>query len=272
MNFNQIKPSVLLMSQSADLFKLMQDGLIGEASINACRLEDAAMAHIHKAKPDMVIIDEQDTDIDVFSFCSGLKKNEYTAHICVGFIANSPLSLEYSLSKGADFSIQHPIKGFALNALIRNQLHTRQQLVRFHNNSSTVGSFNKSHELSYDEMFLKNVSEVIEKNIDDPELSVEYISQAMGISPNFLYRRVKRLTGKTVKDFIFHARISIGANLLVNGRYSITEVGYKVGFNSPSYFSRRFKEKYGCCPSEWVESYSWRNVSLNHSFAIHLVS
>jgi AraC-like DNA-binding protein len=106
-------------------------------------------------------------------------------------------------------------------------------------------------ELSGDEKFLLNITRLIEENMDNTELNVNLLSQKSGISTKQLYRRIKSLTGMTAVAYIRDQRLKKAASLLAKGSFTVSEVMYRVGFSSPSYFTRCFCDEYGVPPSEY---------------------
>lgn len=72
----------------------------------------------------------------------------------------------------------------------------------------------------------------------------------MSLSRVQLYRKVKALTGRTPVDIIRLSRLNRAKVLLAQGNKNISEVAYDVGFSSPSYFTKCFKEEYGMLPGE----------------------
>ena len=108
---------------------------------------------------------------------------------------------------------------------------------------------------SWDEELLKKAVEAIDAHIDDPGLDVQKLGNCLALSSNQVYRKIKDLTGYTANEFIRIHRLKTAANLLVQRKRNIAEVVYCVGFSSPSYFSRCFKDQYGCAPSQFIKKY-----------------
>ena len=108
---------------------------------------------------------------------------------------------------------------------------------------------------SPDEKLLERVMSVINKNIDNPELSVEFVSDEVGISRAHLHRKLKELTNQTPRDFIRNIRLKQAANLLASGNQNVTEVMYAVGFQNPASFSTMFKNFYGVSPKEYTREH-----------------
>lgn len=94
----------------------------------------------------------------------------------------------------------------------------------------------------------------IQDNIDNPAFSAEKFANLLNLSRSQLHRKLKRLTGMSTTDFIRQQRLKLAAKLLLEEtEKSITEVAFQSGFVNMSYFSKCFKEKYGCTPSDYIK-------------------
>ena len=103
-----------------------------------------------------------------------------------------------------------------------------------------------------DEILMEKVMKVINDNISNPELSVEMISDIVGISRIHLHRKLRQLTNQTTRDLIRNQRITIAAKLLREKKMPIAEVAYAAGFSTPAYFTATFKQMYGMSPSKYM--------------------
>jgi transcriptional regulator GlxA family with amidase domain len=104
---------------------------------------------------------------------------------------------------------------------------------------------------SVDEQFLEDALAVVEKNIADPDFSVESFSQALFMNRVTLYRKLLTLTGKTPIDFLRTIRLKKAALLLSKSGKSVAEVAYETGFNNPKNFTKQFKEEFNVLPSQY---------------------
>lgn len=103
---------------------------------------------------------------------------------------------------------------------------------------------------SQDEQFTKRLKEQIELNLNNSEFSVEMLSETLGVSRTQLFRKTKQLMGVTPVDLIRRARLRKAQQLLLNTDTNIQQVAYEVGFTSPSYFTKCYKEFFGKSPSQ----------------------
>ena len=90
----------------------------------------------------------------------------------------------------------------------------------------------------------------IADRIDDSELSVETLGEVFGMSRVQLYRKVKNMTNYTPVEMIRITRLKAAQQILASTDLTVAEVGYKVGFSSPSYFAKCYKEYFGEVPND----------------------
>jgi len=96
------------------------------------------------------------------------------------------------------------------------------------------------------------MTNLIEENLSDSNLSVEFLTEQMGISRSSFYNKIKSLTGSTPNELIQLMRLKKAAQLLTEHKYRISEICYMVGFNNPSYFSKCFAKQFGMKPGEFA--------------------
>ena len=107
---------------------------------------------------------------------------------------------------------------------------------------------------SLDEQLIQKALEQIERNIDNPEYSVEALSRDLGMSRMNLYRKLQSVTGHTPTEFIKTIRLKRAAQLLQGSQLTMVEVADRVGFSSSSYFTKCFKEQFGVLPTQYAEN------------------
>lgn len=104
-----------------------------------------------------------------------------------------------------------------------------------------------------DSSFLAEFDQIISEQMSDPALSVDSISRTMGLSRAGLYRKLKESAGSTPNDYIRSRRLELARRMLLTSDLSISEICYRTGFNTPSYFAKCFKDEFGSLPSEYLE-------------------
>ncbi|MDH4089200.1 MAG: response regulator [Cyclobacteriaceae bacterium] len=210
--------------------------------------------------PDLIISDVMMPMMDGFEMCKNLKANEKTNHIPVILLtakAARENKLE-GLETGADDYLVKPFDDAELQVRIKNLIAIRQKLQQKYQQESWL----KPKELkvaSVHQKFLEALKRVVEKNIDNELFSVEDLGEALAMSRSQIHRKLKALTNQSATTFIRNYRLHRAADLLSQEAGNISEIAYKVGFNSQTYFSSSFQELFGCSPTE----YKQRTIAKN---------
>ncbi len=219
--------------------------------------------------PDIIITDIMMPEMDGLELARRIKSDGTTSHIPVVVLtAKTDLETQLeALKTGADDYIIKPFSSSYLKARIDNILNQRRKL---HENFLSSLSSNLSYQTSkvfstdpslpvvesFDEKLLAKVMEIMEKNMDNSELTVDELVSKIGIGRSVFFKKLKSLTGIAPIEFIREVRIKRAAQLIETGEFTISQVTFMVGNNDPRYFSRCFKQKFGMTPSEYKEKYS----------------
>lgn len=201
-----------------------------------------------KTVPDIVIADVMMPEMDGFQLCSRLKKETATSHIPVLLLTAMAMDDQRTQGYdcGADAYITKPFSSKVLIARMKNLLETRRQLKTIYCN----GDVNDTKPCDADTRFMIDFNRIVTKRMADSSLSVEDVSAELSLSRVQMYRKVKALTGSTPVELIRIVRLKRAEKLLRQGSQTVSEVAYAVGFSSPSYFAKCFKEQFGRLPSE----------------------
>lgn len=251
------KISILVVEDDSDLNEFLVAGLSEDFKVLRAYNGLEAFDIATKENPGLILTDIMMPEMDGFQFCRKLRKDLTVSHIPVIFLTAKTMQEDElkGLHLGAVDYIYKPFNLVALKLKIKNLLKTRQQIQTRIRTEQILQP--EAIELSsLDEVFLKNAVDSVQNHLDDPSFDVEAFSSDLKVSSNQLYRKIKALTGQTAKEFIRNQRLKIAADMLAQRRRSISEVIYMVGFTSPSYFTRCFKEFYGCTPKDYIEKNS----------------
>jgi AraC-like DNA-binding protein len=155
------------------------------------------------------------------------------------------------LEYGADAYIEKPFSTKHLKVSVDNLLNRRENL-RKRFTYSPLKQENDSITSDKDKEWFARVTELINSNISEPEISIDTLAGDLNMSRSSFQRKIKGLTGLSPVEFIRLIRLKKAAELLSAGTYRINEVSYMVGFNKPSYFSALFKKQFGVLPKEFI--------------------
>lgn len=202
--------------------------------------------------PDLIITDLMMPEEDGLKFTENCKTNDTTSHIPILMLtakAGDENRLT-GLETGADAYLTKPFNNKILKQTAKNLLESRRKLQeRF---SQEIILTPKDISISsYDERFLESLQSVLDDHLVASDFNSTNFAKALGMSRMQLHRKLKALTGQTTTEFIRSQRLKLAASLLQKSDANISEIGYKVGFNDHSYFTRCFRETYGTSPSEF---------------------
>lgn len=99
--------------------------------------------------------------------------------------------------------------------------------------------------------FIEKIKGIVEANLENDTFSITHLSREVGVSKITLYRKIKSATGKTISQFIRELRLKKASELLSDEELTISEIAYKVGFGSATYFNKCFHEYFECSPGEF---------------------
>lgn len=104
-----------------------------------------------------------------------------------------------------------------------------------------------------DETFLIKLNSIIQENIENSNLGIQFICQEVGLGRSSLYNKLKALTGMGANEYISKLRIEKAITLISGTDMPFSEIAEKTGFTTPSYFSTAFKQYTGETPSQYKE-------------------
>jgi signal transduction histidine kinase/DNA-binding response OmpR family regulator len=201
--------------------------------------------------PDLVISDVMMPEMDGNQLCAALKTDERTSHIPVVLLtakAGQKSKIE-GLEIGADDYLTKPFDTREL--LVRAQNLVRQRETMRKQFSRTIVLQPKAIALtSADERFLQRIQENLDENLGNDQFSVEELASAVGMSRSQLHRKLTALIDQPPVEFIRNFRLRRAKEMLETGTGNVSEIGYAVGFSSPAYFSKVFRDTFGMAPSE----------------------
>ena len=205
--------------------------------------------------PDLVISDIVMPQISGLELCKQLKENFETSHIPIILLTAKAFDQQVveGINTGADVYLTKPFNKDVLLANINNLIQNREKLRLLFQNS-TILEPSKVTVTSIDEKLLLKLKQSIEDNIQDQNLTLEMLATEVGVSRAQMFRKVKALTGLTPNNFIKSIRLKFAVQLLEEEKFQISEIAFLSGFREASYFSRCFKEIYGCTPREYNKS------------------
>lgn len=247
------KKTILVVEDNEDIRFYLKDNLKGQYKVEEASNGRDGWEKTRALYPDLVISDIMMPLMDGVELARKIKTETITAHIPIillSAIGNEEKQLE-GFNAGVNDYITKPFTFEILASRIKSLLAQQDVLQK---------RFQKQIEVNpkeitvtpVDEKFLEQALEIVEKNMDNPDFSVEDFSRDMFMNRVTLYRKILSITGKTPLEFIRAIRLKRAAQLLQKSGMSISEIAYEVGFNNPKNFTKAFKEEFNMLPSQYM--------------------
>ena len=251
------KYHILVIEDDHDIRNYIKSELSSNYIVNTCNDGKEGLDYIFRENPDLVISDIMMPNMDGISLTRKIKTNINLNHIPV--ILLTAKSTEQDKLEGleteADAYFEKPFNIEILKQTINNFISIRRTLKNKYLGNEKQEQLIQAIELkSSDEILMEKIMKVINEHLADPKLSVQMLSDIIGISRGHLHRKLKELTNQSVRDFIRGVRLKQAADLLASKKLSVSEVLYATGFSNLSHFSGVFKDFYGMSPTEYIAS------------------
>lgn len=207
--------------------------------------KNSALKYILDRVPDIVLIDDYHNDRIMDEICPVIKEDMRTRHIQLVALTDRG-SMEDKMrifSMGYDLCLEKPFTAEYLRLRIRKLFEHKMPLNK--DDSST------EYEDSAENEFITKVYDVVQRNMSDSSFNIDAFTREMGISRTSLHLKLKEYTSYSANEFIRNCRLKRASELLAKGGMNIDEVCYAVGFNTPSYFTKCFREYFGILPNEY---------------------
>ena len=203
--------------------------------------------------PELIISDVMMPVQDGIALCNELKYNELTSHIPI-ILLTAKVGEEnemIGLKTGADAYVTKPFNSENLKIRVAKLIESRKQLQkRFSKDFSIQPELAVS---STEASFLSRLKMVLDKEIIQPTFTSEQFANDMLLSRTQLHRKLKAIFNMSASEFIRSQRLKLSLELLKESDATVSEIAYQVGFNTPSYFIKCFKETYHCTPNEYYQ-------------------
>ena len=252
------RKNILLVDENAEMLSYLKMELRKYFNVETCADADEAWAKAVSTHPDAIVTDiltggsMSGTDL-----CEKVKHNPGTNLIPVLILTSQwdDATIRRCTESGADRYLVKPVSVELLRTTVQQTIATRETIRNKYINDVPY-DYDEITMPSADDKFLPKVVEIIKEHISEPGFGVEELSREAGMSRVHLNRKLKETISISPGNFIKSIRLKQAAYLLVNNKVNISEVAFKVGFSTHSYFSSTFKDYFGLSPKEFVAKYS----------------
>jgi YesN/AraC family two-component response regulator len=204
--------------------------------------------------PDLIISDVMMPVMNGTEFCKKIKEDEQTRHIpFIMLTAKAAIRSNIEgIESGADFYFSKPLNTDLMLLTIRNIFKHQQSIKEYYSKDLHQETRALVH-AAKDKDFIDMLLSVLEEQLSNPELDVEYICRRIGMSRTKLHQMIKTITGQSISDFVRRVRLRKALQIMTEEDVLITEVMYRVGMQTQSHFTKAFKKEFGKTPSQFLQ-------------------
>lgn len=253
------KKVLLIVDDNKDICEYIQSCFENDFKVLSTDNGVTALTIVQQELPDIIISDVMMEGMDGNELCRNVKNNEATSHIPVILLtAKASMSdKKEGYDAGADSYVTKPFSSDLLATRVHNILQTRQKMTDYISKSFFNAESPEQQERTdavKQNKLIRELIQVVEDNMADERVDIEFLSSQLCLSHSSLFRKVKALTGLSINEFVRGIRMQKAKEFLLSGDYSISEVAFKVGINSMRYFRQCFKEHYGVTPTDFIKN------------------
>jgi ligand-binding sensor domain-containing protein/signal transduction histidine kinase/DNA-binding response OmpR family regulator len=244
---------ILLVEDNTELRTFLKEILGGVYQIIEAKDGVEGLAMALETSPNMIISDVMMPNMNGIELCKLIKREEQTKHIPF-ILLTAKDSLEAKLEgieSGADFYFSKPVSINLLLLTIRNVFLQHEQLKERYTHEYQAEVKETVHS-NKDRQFMGQLVTVIEAQLENPDLDVDYLCAKLNMSRTKLYELIKRLTGQSIVEFIRTIRLNKAINIMTHEDATITEIMMRVGIQTQAYFTKAFKKEFGKTPSQFL--------------------
>ena len=266
------RPIILVVEDNADIRDYIADSFTDLYEVKTAANGKEGLQIATECIPDIVVSDIMMPVMNGIMMCQKLKADMRTSHIPVILLTakDSITDKEEGYQAGADSYLTKPFSASLLQSRISNLLTQRRLLSeRFairpdkpekqsmeEKRAIITESMNK-----LDKEFLDKITNTITEGLAAAEnIDITVLSNVMCMSSSTLYRKVKALTGMSTNEYIRKIKMQLAEKYLLEGKYSISEIAFKVGINSNVYFRQCFKEEFGMSASDYLKQLTGKSI------------
>lgn len=259
------KPLLLMIDDNEDIRKMVGELLRDDYSMIFASNGKEGIHIAAKYVPDLIVCDVMMPVMNGLECCRRLKEELSTSHIPVLLLTACSMDEQRAqgYESGADGYVAKPFNTAVLKSRCKNLIENRKRIKDLWSNPEmTYGPKSKvtvnapvktTAGADMEDEFYARFLEILDKEMGDPNLNVDLLATKMGLGRSQFYRKIKALTNYTPVELLRNLRLKRSRDLLTATSKTISEIAYEVGFSTPAYFTRCYKESFGETPSELRE-------------------
>ena len=255
------KRILLIVEDNQDICNYIAESFSDDFEVKTAANGQQGMEQALSCIPDIVVSDIMMPIMNGITMCKMLKEDVRTSHIPIILLTakDSLQDKEEGYQVGADSYLTKPFSATLLHSRINNLLESRKRLAERFNTNTPHHNMDEKRALLADSLnkldneFLEKINRLIEDRLSSEKIDIGYLADNMCMSKSTLYRKMKALTGLSTNEYVRKIKMQYAERLLLEGRYNVSEIAFRVGINSVVYFRQCFKEEFGVLPSDYLK-------------------
>ncbi len=249
-----VNKHILIVDDNEELRSFLKDTLSSAYHISEAGDGFEGLQKAKEEFPDLVISDVMMPGMTGTQFCKALKEDLETSHIpFLMLTAKNTVEAEIEgAESGADLYFSKPININLLQINIKNIFEQRQKLKDHYSKDHQTELIDLVHSTK-DREFMEKLLGIINDHLINPEMDIEFLCTEIGMSRTKLYQKIKTITGQSIGEFIRSVRLRKAVDIMTQEDVLLTEVMYRVGIQTQSYFTKAFKKEFGKTPSQYLQ-------------------
>lgn len=255
------KRILLIVEDNQDICNYIAESFSDDFEVKTAANGQQGMEQALSCIPDIVVSDVMMPIMNGITMCKMLKEDVRTSHIPIILLTakDSLQDKEEGYQVGADSYLTKPFSATLLHSRINNLLESRKRLAERLNTNTPHHNMDEKRALLADSLnkldneFLEKINRLIEDRLSSEKIDIGYLADNMCMSKSTLYRKMKALTGLSTNEYVRKIKMQYAERLLLEGRYNVSEIAFRVGINSVVYFRQCFKEEFGVLPSDYLK-------------------
>lgn len=261
--FEDNKPLVLIIDDNKDIREMVGELMKDDYNVLKASNGREGIRKALKYVPDLIICDVMMPGIDGMETCSRLKSEEVSSHIPVLMLTACSMDEQrvQGFDSGADGYLSKPFSSAVLKSQVSSLISNRKRIKDLYDGNNSVATIKgvkvqppKPGNGDIDNEFYNKFVVIFDREMSNPDVNVEALASEMGLERTQLYRKIKAITNYSPVELMRNLRLKRAKILLTSTEKTISEICYEVGFSTPAYFTKCFREQYGKTPSELRES------------------
>ncbi len=256
--FADERPIVLVIDDNKDIQKLVGELLNDRYNIILASNGRDGVRMAAKYVPDLIVCDVMMPVMDGLECCRRIKGEVSTSHIPVLMLTACSMDEQrvQGYDSGADGYLSKPFNSAVLRAKCESLIANRRRIKDLWQTSEPVAAGNAAKPQAQtpgsdiDSEFYSRFLEIFRKEISNADLGVDMIASRMGLERSQLYRKIKALTNYAPVELIRRLRLQQAHQLIISTEKTFSEIAYEVGFSTPAYFTKCYRDAYGQTPTE----------------------